>query len=388
MTNVATAQNMNPPWSGVADFADPDWQALAATNIVVVVPAFNEARKIGGTLRAIPAFVSRIVVVDDCSTDNTAQVVEGHARDDARIVLVRHERNQGVGGAMVSGFRKALELRAEIVVKMDGDGQMPAEFLADLLRPLLARDADFAKGNRFHDFQALAHMPVVRRAGNVALSFLTKAAVGYWSCFDPCNGYVAIRGEILAALPLDRLHRSYFFETSLLAELYLLGAKIADVSMPARYGDEQSKLSVGRVLCEFPPKLIGCLARRLLLKNFLYDFSMESIYLLTSLPLLTFGLIYGLTNWIGYASAGIAAPTGTVMIAVITIILGFQLLLAAIAEDLRRVPEQPLCRQRAFAHSAASLALAPRLRTATIESVEPAPAYSGARSAAGTSSAT
>jgi dolichol-phosphate mannosyltransferase len=354
-----------PALTSIADAATTSTcDLLHSVNVLVVVPAYNEGRKIAGVLKTIPDFVSRIVVVDDCSKDSTAQIAERLALEDERIVVLRHESNQGVGGAMITGLRKAVELRADIVVKMDGDGQMHPEFLADLLRPLLLREADFAKGNRFHDFHSLSRMPPIRRAGNVALSFLTKAAVGYWTCFDPCNGYVAIRGDVLAALPLESLHRSYFFETSLLSQLYLLGAVVRDVSMPARYSDERSKLSVSRVLGEFPPKLAACLIRRLVLKNFLYDFSMESIYLLTSIPLLVFGLVYGLTNWIGYAMAGTGAPTGTVMVAAMTIILGFQLFLSAIAEDLRQVPDQPLCRDRAFAQSAASVAVALRARAA------------------------
>lgn len=362
---MQSTSNYSPPSFSPGDGHEPLTleAALQAANIVVVVPAYNEARKIAGVLRSIPDYVKHIVVVEDCGGDNTAQVVERVAEADSRITLIRHEQNQGVGGAMITGFRKALELRADVVVKMDGDGQMSPEFLADLLEPLLFREADMAKGNRFHDFRSLAKMPALRRAGNVALSFLTKAAVGYWTCFDPCNGYLALRGDVLAALPLDRLHRSYFFETSLLAQLYLLGAVIRDVSMPARYADEQSSMSISRVLLEFPPKLLSCLLRRLVLKNFLYDFSMESVYLLTGLPLLTFGLVFGITKWISYSAAGTGAPTGTVMIAAMTIILGFQLLLSAIAEDLRQVPVHPLCRERGFAFSAAALARSVRRRT-------------------------
>ncbi len=316
---------------------------LAEVNIVVVIPAYNEANHIANVLASIPSFVRSIVVVDDCSRDETAAVVAGLTKENPRIVLVRHERNQGVGGAMVSGFRQALELSAQIVVKMDGDGQMDAKYLEELVRPLMAGEADFAKGNRFHDFRALAKMPLLRRAGNMGLSFLTKGAVGYWNCFDPCNGYLAIRGEVLAAVPLDGLHRSYFFETSLLSQLYLLGAVIRDVPMPAIYGDEVSHLSITRVALEFPPKLLSCLLRRLVLKNFLYDFSMESIFLVTGLPLLMLGVLYGGSAWLLNLYNGTAAATGTVVIPAMLIILGFQLLLSAVSEDLRAVPKTPLC---------------------------------------------
>ena len=315
---------------------------LAEVNIVMI-PAYNEAHHIGDVLASIPAFVRSIVVVDDCSKDGTAAVVATLAEANPRIVLVRHEKNQGVGGAMVSGFRRALELNAQVVVKMDGDGQMDPKYLEELVRPLVSGEADFAKGNRFHDFRALAKMPILRRAGNMGLSFLTKGAVGYWNCFDPCNGYLAIRGEVLAAVPLDALHRSYFFETSLLSQLYLLGAVIRDIPMPAIYGNEVSHLSITRVLLEFPPKLLSCLLRRLVLKNFLYDFSMESIFLVTGLPLLLLGVLYGGTAWLLNLYHGTAAATGTVVIPAMLIILGFQLILSAVGEDLRAVPKTPLC---------------------------------------------
>jgi dolichol-phosphate mannosyltransferase len=317
--------------------------AAKSYRIVAVIPAFNEAAHIAEVLDSLPAYLSHIIVVDDASRDATSHIVQHLQEVDSRIVLVRHERNQGVGGAMVSGFRKALELNAHIVVKLDGDGQMSPTDLTALLQPLLQGTADFAKGNRFHDFQALARMPWLRRAGNMGLSFLTKAAVGYWKTFDPCNGYIALRTELLRAIPLEALHKSYFFETSLLAQLYLLGAVVRDVPMPARYGNEKSKLNISRILCEFPPKLVACLLRRIVLKNFIYDFSMESLYLLSAMPLLLLGMLYGGWNWWQYAVQGIGAPTGTVVIPAMLIMLGFQLLLSAVSEDLRAVPEVPLC---------------------------------------------
>lgn len=316
---------------------------LAAYRIAVVLPAYNEERRIAETLRNLPAYLRHIIVVDDCSRDATSDVVAEFARNDARIELIRHEKNQGVGGAMITGLTRAKELRAQLIVKMDGDGQMSPTDLPALLRPLISGQADFAKGNRFHDFLALTQMPPLRRAGNMGLSFLTKAAVGYWNIADPCNGYVAVRGEVLSALPLSSLQKSYFFETSLLAQLFLLGAVIRDVPMPARYGQEQSKLRIGRVLLEFPPKLLSCLLRRLVLKNFIYDFSMESLYLLAAFPLLIGATLYGGWNWLHYAWLGVGAPTGTVVIPAMMIILGFQLLLSAIGEDVRNVPQRPLC---------------------------------------------
>ena len=242
-------------------------QALREINVVVVVPAYNEAGTIKSLLGDIPDFVRTVVVVDDGSSDGTADIVAACASTDDRVVLLRHEKNQGLGSVMISGYHAALGLDADIVVKMDGDGQMSPEDLPDLLEPLLLGRADYSKGNRFHDFAALRRMPLVRRLGNVALSFLTKAAVGYWKLFDPCNGYVAIRGDVLRKMDLKSIPRSFFFETAMLANLNLLGAVVKDVDLPARYGDESSHLSIGKVLWEFPRRLLACFLRRILLKN-------------------------------------------------------------------------------------------------------------------------
>jgi hypothetical protein len=174
------------------------------------------------------------------------------------------------------------------------------------------------------------------------LGFLAKAATGYWNLFDPTNGFLALRSGTLAQLPLDQIDRSYYFEISMLANLYLLGAVVQDVPMPARYRDEVSNLAVERVLLEFPFKLLGTFLRRVTLKNFLYDFSMVSIYLLTGLPLLLFGLIYGGVKWAQYYRLGTPAPTGTVILPTLSVLLGIQLLLSAVESDLRSVPRQPL----------------------------------------------
>jgi dolichol-phosphate mannosyltransferase len=176
----------------------------------------------------------------------------------------------------------------------------------------------------------------------MGLAFLSKAATGYWNLFDPTNGFVAIRADVLAQLPLDQIDHTYYFETSMLANLYLLGAVVKDIPMPARYKGEVSSLSIQRVLFEFPGKLLATLIRRLTLKYFLYDFSMVTVYLLTGVPLLLFGVIFGAIKWIHYAGEGIPAPTGTVILPTLCVLLGIQLLLSAIESDLRSVPREPL----------------------------------------------
>ncbi len=315
---------------------------LAQYSVAAVIPSYRVEREIKGVLCNLPAYLKQVIVVDDASPDRTAELVARLACNDPRIVLVRHERNKGVGGAMVTGFRKALELGAQVIVKIDGDGQMDLGKLPELLEPLVLGKADYTKGNRFRDFTALRQMPMIRRIGNMGLAFLSKAATGYWNLFDPTNGFLAIRAETLAQLPLERIDESYFFETSMLANLYLLGAVVQDIPMPARYRGEISSLNIRRVLFEFPPKLLATLVRRAILKNFIYDFSMITVYLLTGLPLLLFGVIFGAVKWIHYVEIDVPAPTGTVILPTLCVLLGIQLLLSAVESDLRSVPQQPL----------------------------------------------
>ena len=316
----------------------------ADVHVAAVVPAYNVSREIAAVLRSIPPMVRTIVVVDDASTDDTHAIVERCAAVDRRVITVRHEQNRGVGGAMITGFRTAIDAGADVVVKIDGDGQMPLWLLPHLVQPLIDGEADYTKGNRFRDFEALRQMPLVRRVGNVMLSFLAKAATGYWRCFDPTNGFVAIRADVLSQLPLQKIDPTYFFETSMLAQLYLVDAVVKEVPMPARYAGETSSLRIGRVLRQFPLKLLFLLVRRLLLKNFVYDFSLESIQLAAGLPLFFGGLLFGAWNWVWYVRHNIPAPTGTVMLPALAIMLGVQFLVSAATLDLQSVPREPVNR--------------------------------------------
>ena len=198
------------------------------------------------------------------------------------------------------------------------------------------------KGNRFRDFVSLQKMPFIRRVGNLGLSFLTKVATGYWNIFDPTNGFFAIRTEILDQLPLEKIDKRYFFETSMLANLYLINAFVMDVPIPARYGNETSHLSIRRSLFEFPIKLLRTFLRRILLNYYIYDFSIASLYIVTGIPMLLFGLTFGIIKWIEYASKNIPAPTGTVMLPTLSVILGIQIMLSAIEIDMKSTPRQPL----------------------------------------------
>jgi len=321
------------------------WQSVEATGfkgvkIAVIIPAFRAENTIQKVLSGIPDWVDAIYVVDDASPDAIA--ARARSRRDPRVRLISHEVNQGVGAAMVSGYRAALNDGMEICVKMDADDQMDPAYLSALIEPLVTGHADYAKGNRFHDAAALRRMPLARRVGNAGLSFLIKASSGQWHIFDPTNGYTAIHRAALAALELGKLHLRYFFESSMLIKLREIGALVEDVPMPARYGEEKSNLSVSRTLVEFPWLLLRHGLKRILWQYFVADFNAVSLFLVSGIPLVAFGLIFGIYHWIDSYVRDVLTPTGTVMLSVLPLILGFQLLLQALVLDVQSVPRRPL----------------------------------------------
>src|ERR1035437_4089920 len=291
--------------------------------ITVVIPCYKVAAHIESTVSGLPEWVDYLVLVNDYSPDNTIDILNQLAAKNPKVSVLSNPVNLGVGGAMITGFRHALQTDTDIVVKLDGGGQMNPKYLPAMLQPLCEKAAEFTKGNRFNDFKALKGMPASRRIGNLGLSFMIKAASGYWEVFDPSNGFIAISKTTLQKIDIETLPHRYFFESSLLIELYYTGARIQDVPMPAIYGEEVSNLSVAKTLFGFPPKLLKALFKRIMLSYFIYDFSITSIYILAGLPLFLYGLTYGIVKWIHFASMDVPAPTGTVMLAVLPFILGF-----------------------------------------------------------------
>lgn len=308
--------------------------------ITVIIPCYNVAAHIEEVINSLPSSVTWIIVVNDSSKDDTGKKLGELLEKNRKLIVINHEVNQGVGGAMLTGFKKSIELNSDISIKIDGDNQMDSSYIPELIKPLLENKADYAKGNRFRDFKALRKMPVIRRIGNLGLSFMIKAASGYWNIFDPNNGFIAISNEMLKTINPSNIHKRYFFESSMLIELYHADAVIQEIPMRARYGNEVSHLSVTRTLLGFPPRLLKAFVRRIILKYFLFDFSIASIYILFGLPLFGFGVIFGIINFAKYGSSHIPAPTGTVVIPTLLIILGFQLLLSAINYDITNYPKK------------------------------------------------
>ncbi len=308
------------------------------SSFAVVIPAYNVAPFIASVISRLPQWIDHIIVVDDCSMDET--VSAARATGNPKLCLVRHDANGGVGAAMKTGYREAIRLGADVVIKIDGDGQMDPAHLPALVSPILRNQADYTKGNRFRNEAALRNMPPIRRIGNLALSFLTKLASGYWDIFDPSNGYTAVRREALAALPLNHVADRYFFEISMLVRLNVLNACVIDISMPSHYGNENSSLKIGRVFASFPPKLVGSILLRLWNKYFIYDFTAVSLFILAGIPLVLTGGILGVKYWAHSIASGQPATAGQVMLSVLPLLIGFQLLLEAFVIDISNVPKR------------------------------------------------
>jgi len=309
--------------------------------IAVVVPAYKVSQHVFEVLAAMPPEVSHIYVVDDCCPEESGRLVEQGIAD-PRVQVLRHEQNRGVGGAVRTGYRRAIDDGADIVVKIDGDGQMDPAMIPHLIKPIADGRADYTKGNRFYSLDLLRSMPTVRLLGNAGLSLVNKIVSGYWSVMDPTNGYTAIHVKVLQLLPLNVIEERYFFESDMLYHLGLLRACVVDVPMRSVYANEVSSLSISSVALRFPGKYAIRALKRFVYCYLLRDFNAGSIATLAGLALVGFGVIFGGYRWIAGVQSAELASSGTVMLAALPVILGTQLLLSALFYDIQNQPKDAL----------------------------------------------
>jgi glycosyltransferase involved in cell wall biosynthesis len=300
-------------------------------SVAVVVPAYREEALIGRVITTMPSFVDRIIVVNDASPDGTSGAAR--ATGDRRLDLIEHEVNTGVGGAVVTGHRRALETGTDIICIMAGDAQCDPDYLEDLVRPVAAGITDMAKANRFFSSDSFEGMPKYRVLGNVTLSMLNKFASGYWHLFDPQNGYLAISREALEAVNLDRISKGYSLENSMLIELNILGARVVDVPVPAIYGDEVSSIKLSRVAPAIAGLMVKGFWSRVTRKYLIWSFSPIALFLLAGLALLLLGA--AISIWVVVETVGSrTASAGSVLLAVVPLLLGVQLLVQGLALDV------------------------------------------------------
>ncbi|AYA92958.1 glycosyltransferase family 2 protein [Stenotrophomonas sp. Pemsol] len=314
-----------------------------AMRVAVVIPCYKVKRHVLGVIAAIDQRVERIYCVDDACPEESGNYIQT-ATTDSRVVILKHSENQGVGGAVMTGYRAAIADQMDIIVKIDGDGQMDPSLLPDFIAPIIAGEADYTKGNRFWELSQIRQMPLLRRIGNLGLSFMAKASSGYWDIFDPTNGYTAIHANVASHLPMNSISRRYFFETDLLFRLNTLRAVVKDVPMDARYADEESNLKVSRVVGEFAFKHARNLLKRIGYNYFLRDLPIAALELLASGLLLPFGLLFGMYHWHQSSTADTATPVGTIMLSIVAVTTGLQFLLAFLGYDIASVPRNPLHR--------------------------------------------
>lgn len=311
--------------------------------VAVAIPCYKVTGHVLDVIAAIGPEVDRIYAVDDACPEGSGTLIEQQVRD-RRVQVLRHKANQGVGGALLTAYRAALADGVDIVVKIDGDGQMDPALIRHFVRPIVQRRADYTKGNRFYRPQSLRGMPAVRLVGNALLSFVTKASTGYWPIMDPTNGYTAIHTAVLRRLPLDRIERRYFFETDMLYRLNVIRAVVRDVPMDAAYANEQSNLRVSRVLLEFAGKHFKRFFKRYIYTYLVRDFNLGSVYSLSAAAFILWGVLFGGVKWLGSVSSGELASSGTVMLAALPLFIGIQFMVAFLHHDVANVPTEPLIR--------------------------------------------
>jgi glycosyltransferase involved in cell wall biosynthesis len=306
--------------------------------VAAVVPAYKEQEHIASVIATMPDLVDHIVIVDDASPDATAERARQAADD--RTVVISLEKNQGVGGAVLTGHRAALDLGADVCVVMAGDGQMDPDYLPALLEPIATGRAQFTKANRFYGRGSFAGMPRMRVLGNIALSFLTKASSGYWNLFDPQNGYTAIHRDALVRIPWDQIARRYDFENDLLINLNILRVPAVDVPVPARYGAEVSGMNLATVGPRIASRLFRGFWTRMWWKYVLQSFSAVALLFFSGLGLLALGLLVGVWIIVNTLGPPVASP-GTVILCVAPLLSGLQMLLFAMLLDIQESAHRP-----------------------------------------------
>ena len=310
-------------------------------SVAVVIPSYRVSGQVLAVLASIGGEVDRIYVVDDACPQHSGTLVERECRD-PRVQVLYHATNGGVGAATITGYRAAIADGADVIVKMDGDGQMPADRIPVLIAPLVRGEADYVKGNRFHDLSSLGRMPRLRIFGNAALSFLNKVSSGYWNLFDPTNGFTAIHARVAATLPLDAVERRYFFESDVLFHLNIVRAVVREIPMEARYGSEDSSLHIPSVMGEFAFKHLRNACKRVFYNYFLRNFSVASLELIAGITLTIFGTTIGALQWARSIESGHPATSGTVMLAALPVVLGMQFLTSFFAYDTQDIPRNPI----------------------------------------------
>ncbi len=299
--------------------------------VAVVVPAYNEEALVGSTVAGIPTFVDHIFVVDDGSTDATAE----RAREgDKRVEVLTSEKNEGVGAAIIVGYRRAIQDKIDVTCVMAADGQMDPDDLETLVRAIAVDECDYAKANRLFTGQAWEIIPRTRYLGNAMLSFLTKIASGYWHVADSQSGYTAVNLETLKLLDLQRVYRRYGFPNDMLVHLNVINRRVRDYPSRPIYGvGERSGIRLRRVVPRISWLLIKGFFWRLREKYVIRDFHPLVLFYTLGFLLFGAGIVLGIVET-ALRFAGNPIPVATIVLVALFTISGLQLLLFAMWFDM------------------------------------------------------
>jgi glycosyltransferase involved in cell wall biosynthesis len=302
--------------------------------IAVIVPAYNEEKLIGKVLRTVPDFIDRIVVVDDASSDRTGEVVNACREEDSRIIHLRHASNEGVGGAIATGYKWARDHEISISVVMAGDAQMDPGDLPKLLDPVVDGAVDYSKGNRLFTGKAWGIIPKTRYLGNAVLSFLTKIASGYWHVADSQSGFGAVTLEVLKTLDLDRIYKRYGMPNDFLVRLNVYRFRVRDVPVSPIYGiGEQSGIRIYKVVFTLSVLLLRLFLWRLKEKYVIRDFHPLVLFYLLGFILTPIGVVFGCYLLVFRLFVGTVAATSALFAAFFAI-SGLQSLFFAMWFDM------------------------------------------------------
>jgi glycosyltransferase involved in cell wall biosynthesis len=301
--------------------------------IAVVIPAYNEEKLIGVAITTVPDYVDNIIIVDDRSRDNTIKVARKYFKKlKDKLTIIKHRYNRGVGAAIVTGYKKALVLDADVVAIMAGDAQMDPEQLPRLLDPIVEDRADYTKGNRLFS-KDLHKMPKIRRRGNAVLTLLTKIASGYWDIVDPQNGYTATSKKVLETIDLNKIHNRYGYCNDILVKLNIYNFRVMDVVMPPVYGKEKSGIMIKSYTFKMSWLLTKLFFHRIINKYGGLRFHPLILFYLTGMVLFPLGFLMGLYILI-IRFFGINASEGTLIFTSLLLIIGLQLILFASLFDM------------------------------------------------------
>ena len=303
--------------------------------VVAVIPTYRASKTIRRVVERALEVADTVVVVDDGCPEASYRMLDPHAR----VRIVHHERNRGVGAATKDGIATALDWGAEYIVKIDADDQMDTSYVPDMIEILDRHpDVDLVKGNRFAALTSVRKMPFARLIGNSGLTFLVKFSSGYWTLVDPTNGFIAVRADAIRQTDLAGLADRYFFEIDLLCAFGLRRRIIAELEMPAIYAGEGSSLSVTHALAAFPGRLLSRFLRRFLLNYLVFEINVASFCVMLGLPMLIAGITFGGIEWWHSIATGVPRTTGIVILALLLFMLGFQLTLQALLYDVQFSP--------------------------------------------------